>query len=187
MGDSRAVISKRGTAIPLSEDHKPTNEKEIERIVAAGGFVEFGRVNGNLALSRAIGDFEFKQNKFLSPSQQIVSADPEIREYKLTCSKGSDDAQDDEFLVLACDGIWDVMSNQQVVTFIRRALAAGCSLPEICERLMERCLASDTELGGVGCDNMTVVIIAILNGRTREEWARWACQGEQPLEDNVGV
>ena len=51
-----------GTARPLSTDHKPMDVKERERIEAAGGFVEFNRVNGNLALSRALGDFVFKMN-----------------------------------------------------------------------------------------------------------------------------
>ena len=46
---------------------------ESRRIVAAGGFVESGRVNGSLALSRALGDFEFKQNSFLPPEDQIVT------------------------------------------------------------------------------------------------------------------
>ena len=61
-GDSRCVAGLGGTARPLSTDHKPMDVKERERIEAAGGFVEFNRVNGNLALSRALGDFVFKMN-----------------------------------------------------------------------------------------------------------------------------
>lgn len=57
VGDSRAVVSVGGLAEPLSYDHKPANEPEARRIVAAGGWVEFNRVNGNLALSRALGTF----------------------------------------------------------------------------------------------------------------------------------
>jgi protein phosphatase 2C family protein 2/3 len=64
--------------------------------MAAGGFVDFGRVNGNLALSRAIGDFEFKKRADLSPEAQIVTAYPDVITHDLT------DA--DEFLVIACDG-----------------------------------------------------------------------------------
>lgn len=65
-----------------------------------------GRINGSLNLSRAIGDLEFKLAKDCSPEEQAVTAAPDIREIEL---------QDgDEFLVLACDGIWDVMSNQEV-------------------------------------------------------------------------
>lgn len=69
---------------------------EKNRITAAGGFVDFGRVNGNLALSRAIGDFEFKKSAELPPEQQIVTAFPDVEEHELT--------DEDEFLVLACDG-----------------------------------------------------------------------------------
>jgi protein phosphatase 2C family protein 2/3 len=136
-------------------------------------------VNGNLALSRAIGDFEFKQNKLLNQQQQIVTAFPDVLARTLT--------DQDEFIVLACDGIWDCMSNQEVVTFIRRGIAGRLSLGNICERLMERCLAEDSDLGGVGCDNMTVVIVGLLNGRTKAEWYEWVGQGIRPLEGTGGV
>ncbi|KAK3816155.1 MAG: phosphatase 2C-like domain-containing protein [Benniella sp.] len=161
-GDSRAVLGSDGTSIVLSNDHKPVNREESRRIVAAGGFVEYGRVNGSLALSRALGDFEFKMNATLGPDDQIVTANPVIVEHKLT--------DDDEFLVLACDGIWDCMSSQDVVTFVRKAVAEGTRLETICEMTMDNCLASDIGMTGVGCDNMTMVIVAILNGRTLEEW-----------------
>jgi protein phosphatase PTC2/3 len=80
----------------LSFDHKPSNEGEKARIVSAGGFVDYGRVNGNLALSRAIGDFEFKRQGELSPEQQIVTALPDIITHELS--------NEDEFVVMACDG-----------------------------------------------------------------------------------
>lgn len=70
---------------------------EKARITAAGGFVDFGRVNGNLALSRAIGDFEFKKSAELAPEQQIVTAYPDVVVHDLS--------DDDEFLVIACDGM----------------------------------------------------------------------------------
>lgn len=69
---------------------------EKARITAAGGFVDFGRVNGNLALSRAIGDFEFKKSAELAPEQQIVTAYPDVTIHDIT--------DDDEFLIVACDG-----------------------------------------------------------------------------------
>jgi len=59
------MICVKGKQVELSFDHKPTNEGERTRIVEAGGTVEAGRVNGNLALSRALGDFEFKMNSSL--------------------------------------------------------------------------------------------------------------------------
>ncbi|KAJ6944246.1 protein phosphatase 2C 60 [Populus alba x Populus x berolinensis] len=97
-GDSRCVISRKGQAFDMSKDHKPDLVVERERIVNAGGFIVVGRVNGTLNLSRAIGDAELKQNKKLPAEQQIVTANPDIRTVEL--------CDDDEFLVLACDGIW---------------------------------------------------------------------------------
>lgn len=121
--------------------------------------------SGNLALSRALGDFEFKQNRSLPAEQQIVTADPDIIEHKAT--------PDDEFLLIACDGIWDVLKNQEAIDFVRRCIAMRKELPEICELMMDKCLAPDSDWGGVGCDNMTVLIVGLLNGRTKEEWYDW--------------
>ncbi|KAM7199523.1 Protein phosphatase 2C domain containing protein [Naviculisporaceae sp. PSN 640] len=175
-GDSRSVLGVKGRAKPLSFDHKPSNEGEKARITAAGGFVDFGRVNGNLALSRAIGDFEFKKSAELAPEQQIVTAYPDVVVHDL--------ADDDEFLVIACDGIWDCQSSQAVVEFVRRGIAAKQDLDKICENMMDNCLASNSETGGVGCDNMTMIIIGFLRGRTKEEWyeeiARRVANGDGP-------
>ncbi|KIW27248.1 uncharacterized protein PV07_07004 [Cladophialophora immunda] len=161
-GDSRTVLGVKGRAKPLSFDHKPQNEGEKARISAAGGFVDFGRVNGNLALSRAIGDFEFKKSADLSPEQQIVTAFPDVITHEVS--------SDDEFLVIACDGIWDCQSSQAVVEFVRRGVAAKQELHLICENMMDNCLASNSETGGVGCDNMTMIVIGLLNGKSKEEW-----------------
>jgi serine/threonine protein phosphatase PrpC len=62
------------------------------------------RVNGNLNLSRAIGDLKYKSNEHLPAAAQIISAEPDVTETSLS--------PNDYFLVLACDGVWDVMSNQ---------------------------------------------------------------------------
>ncbi|CAF9913302.1 Protein phosphatase 2C 2 [Imshaugia aleurites] len=161
-GDSRSVLGVKGRAKPLSYDHKPQNEGEKARICAAGGFVDFGRVNGNLALSRAIGDFEFKKSAELSPEQQIVTAFPDVIAHTIT--------DDDEFLVIACDGIWDCQSSQAVVEFVRRGIAAKQELSKISENMMDNCLASNSETGGVGCDNMTMIVIALLRGKSKDEW-----------------
>ncbi|KAI4289097.1 MAG: hypothetical protein L6R35_001643 [Caloplaca aegaea] len=161
-GDSRSVLGVKGRAKPLSFDHKPQNEGEKARICAAGGFVDFGRVNGNLALSRAIGDFEFKKSADLSPEQQIVTAFPDVVAHNIS--------DDDEFLVIACDGIWDCQSSQAVVEFVRRGIAEKQTLSKICENMMDNCLSPSSETGGVGCDNMTMVVVALLRGRTKDEW-----------------
>ncbi|CAK7563136.1 MAG: Protein phosphatase 2C 2 [Sporothrix epigloea] len=175
-GDSRAVLGVKGRAKPLSFDHKPQNDGEKARITAAGGFVDFGRVNGNLALSRAIGDFEFKKSAELPPEQQIVTVYPDVTVHDI--------GDNDEFLVIACDGIWDCQSSQAVVEFVRRGIAAKQDLDKICENMMDNCLASNSETGGVGCDNMTMTIVGILRGKTKEEWyneiARRVADGDGP-------
>lgn len=74
-GDSRAVACRNGQLVALSSDHKPNNPEEMERIYNAGGWVEFNRVNGNLALSRALGDFLFKRNQTIPAEQQIVTGE----------------------------------------------------------------------------------------------------------------
>ena len=71
-------------------------------------------------------------------------------------------------------GIWDCLTSQQVVDFIRLKVSEGKELSEISEEICEYCLAPDTSSGtGIGCDNMTLLIIAILNGRTKQEWYDW--------------
>lgn len=74
-GDSRAIAGINGSYEALSFDHKPTNESEMRRITAAGGWVESNRVNGNLALSRALGDFIFKKNETKRSEEQVVTGD----------------------------------------------------------------------------------------------------------------
>ncbi|XP_027356484.1 probable protein phosphatase 2C 60 isoform X2 [Abrus precatorius] len=149
-GDSRCVISRKGQAYNLSRDHKPDLEIEKERIVKAGGFIHAGRVNGSLNLARAIGDMEFKQNKFLSAEKQIVTANPDINTVEL--------CDEDEFVVLACDGIWDCMSSQQLVDFVHELLRSETKLSVVCERVLDRCLAPSTA-NGEGCDNMTMILV----------------------------
>uniref|UniRef100_A0A915DPW0 protein-serine/threonine phosphatase n=1 Tax=Ditylenchus dipsaci TaxID=166011 RepID=A0A915DPW0_9BILA len=123
VGDSRAVASVTGQALPLSYDHKPCNEEESQRIIAAGGWVEFNRVNGNLALSRALGDFGFKRNEHKSAQEQVVTAYPEVLKFDITPQF--------EFLVLACD---------------------------------------DCEMSGLGCDNMTAIIVCLMQNDTQEKY-----------------
>jgi serine/threonine protein phosphatase PrpC len=89
----------------MSTDHKPENSEESERIAKAGGSISYGRVNGNLNLSRSLADFEYKRNTELKPEEQMITANPEIKSVPIT--------EEDEFLVLACDGIWDMLSSQE--------------------------------------------------------------------------
>nr|KAF6430084.1 protein phosphatase, Mg2+/Mn2+ dependent 1G [Molossus molossus] len=157
-GDSRCVVSEAGKALDMSYDHKPEDEVELARIKNAGGKVTMdGRVNGGLNLSRAIGDHFYKRNKNLPPEEQMISALPDIKVLTLT--------DDHEFMVIACDGIWNVMSSQEVIDFIQSKISQRDEngelrlLSSIVEELLDQCLAPDTSGDGTGCDNMTCIII----------------------------
>lgn len=116
LGDSRAVLCRDGKAVQLSLDHKPGRIDEHARIAAAGGFVSWGRTNGRLALSRAFGDVDCKSDLKTGGSKPVVIAEPEIRWERLTAQ--------DEFLLLACDGVFDVFSTQEAIDFARARLVA---------------------------------------------------------------
>ncbi|XP_076011762.1 protein phosphatase 1G isoform X2 [Genypterus blacodes] len=156
-GDSRCVVSERGKAVDMSYDHKPEDEVELARIKNAGGKVTIdGRVNGGLNLSRAIGDHFYKRNKVLPPEEQMISAMPDVKVLTLN--------EDNDFMVIACDGIWNVLSSQEVVDFISERMKPDQSgkirpLSSIVQELLDHCLAPDTSGDGTGCDNMTCIII----------------------------
>ena len=102
VGDSRAIVNKDGKAVALSWDHKPSIPSEKERIEKADHRVEGDRVDGGLAMSRALGDWQYKSGK-LPVKEMAVSSFPDIKQFKIE--------KDTKYLVTACDGIWDVMDN----------------------------------------------------------------------------
>jgi len=83
-GDSRCVMGRNGIAVPLSFDHKPENDVEIERIQAAGSVITDGRVDGHLNLTRALGDLKFKKKEGLTAEQHPITANPDVFTYELT-------------------------------------------------------------------------------------------------------
>lgn len=150
-GDSRCVMSRGGVAVELSMDHKPDLPEELDRIRRAGGTVDDGRVMGNLNLSRSIGDLEYKKNTSIPQKDQMITAYPDVRREAIT--------PQDEFLVLACDGVWDMLTSQQCVDFVRQRIGSK-PINQIVEDILDRCLAP--EIGahaGLGCDNMTAIIV----------------------------
>lgn len=110
VGDSRAVMGDlKGSTIPLSFDHKPNQLKERRRIKEAGGYITFAgvwRVAGILATSRALGDFPLKEPR------KLVTAEPDVLTFSLRDHKA-------HFVILATDGLWDVLSNEEAVAFVR--------------------------------------------------------------------
>ncbi|XP_048371604.1 protein phosphatase 1G [Sphaerodactylus townsendi] len=182
-GDSRCVVSEAGKAVDMSYDHKPEDEVELARIKNAGGKVTMdGRVNGGLNLSRAIGDHFYKRNKNLPPEEQMISALPDIKVLTIN--------DDHDFMVIACDGIWNVMSSQEVVDFVQSKITEKDendklrSLSSIVEELLDRCLAPDTSGDGTGCDNMTCIIISF---KPCPGQALPAEGGKRKLEDNAAA
>ncbi|XP_014245683.1 probable protein phosphatase 2C 52 [Cimex lectularius] len=151
VGDSRAIAVIDGEVVPLSEDQKPTLPEEAKRIGMAGLPILNNRVSGGLAMSRSLGDFRYKSFRHLSALQQPVIAQPEIVKKSLTDSW--------EFVVIACDGIWDVMSNDLVAAFVKDKIKNDINLSEICESLFMKCLAPSAFFPNKGCDNMTAIII----------------------------
>lgn len=111
-GDSRTVLSEKSKAVDLSIDHKPDLPSEKTRVYQAGSVVEEGRVNGCIAISRALGDWEYK-SRSLPPEKMAVSAVPEIKIHQITSQA--------EFLIIACDGIWDCMTSQEAVDYVVKA------------------------------------------------------------------
>ena len=152
-GDSRCVMGRKNETVELSEDHKPSNEIELQRIAHANGFVKDDRINGSLNLSRSLGDFHYKSNKLLDPYEQLVISLPDVRIVKLT--------NDIDFIVLACDGIWENLSSKQVVDFVYTKLKANpqIALSLIIEALFDKIISPDSFTAPLGCDNMSCIIV----------------------------
>jgi protein phosphatase 1G len=113
------------------------------------------RINGNLNLSRAVGDLKYKQNEAIPRAAQIITAEPDLIVQELSA--------EDEFMVIACDGVWDVMSNDAVLAFVRERIKAKMTpLSRIAEELMDNCMAQDPKkTRGLGGDNMTAMVVQI--------------------------
>lgn len=141
-GDCRAVLGKQGRAIELSKDHKPNCTSERLRIEKLGGVIYDGYLNGQLSVARALGDWHIKGSK---GSSCPLSSEPELEDIVLT--------EEDEFLIMGCDGLWDVMSSQCAVTMVRKELMQHND-PERCSKaLVKEALQRNT------CDNLTVVVV----------------------------
>jgi len=155
-GDSRGVICRKGgLAEPLSFDHKPLQRREMTRITNAGGFVnQFGRVNGNLNLSRSIGDLKYKQVPGIPPAEQMITAEPDI--LSTTIGEG------DEFIILGCDGIWDCLTNEECVKYVYDRIDSKRP-HEIGIEMLDEIVSADPRASqGIGGDNMTIMIIDLL-------------------------
>jgi len=161
IGDSRALLGhENGSCIPLSRDHKPDNEEEKIRIINASGKVKYNRVDGDLAVARAIGDFFYKSDTTKAKDQQKVINVPEFRVVETT--------DVGHFIFLACDGVYDVMKNQEIINFICTQLTiqkqkrsdVEIDIGEILIKLLDHCIQKQS------MDNMTCAMIRLVDGGT---------------------
>ncbi|MED6206124.1 hypothetical protein PIB30_023988 [Stylosanthes scabra] len=143
-GDCRAVLSRHGAAIEMSKDHRPYCIKERKRIESLGGFIDDGYLNGQLGVTRALGDWHLEGMKETSGGGPL-SAEPELKLMTLT--------KEDEFLIIASDGIWDVFRSQNAVDFARRRLQEHNDVKQCCKQIVEEAIKRGAT------DNLTVVMV----------------------------
>lgn len=141
-GDCRAVLCRKGVAVDMSQDHKPTYLPERMRVEEVGGFINDGYLNGDLSVTRALGDWDLK---FPMGSSSPLIAEPDVQQVILT--------EDDEFLIIGCDGIWDVMSSQYAVSLVRRGLRRHDDPQQCARELVREAVSLNTS------DNLTVIVI----------------------------
>lgn len=149
VGDSMSVLYTDGKAIELNTEHKVSTPGEEERILKSGLTVHNNRIEGKLNLTRAIGDLQFKNRK-LRPHERAVTAYPEFTTYELN--------ERSEFLITACDGIWDCVEPQKLCEFVSREIKRGKKLSKIIESIEDMVL-SKTNNSPIGTDNMTCLIL----------------------------
>ena len=152
-GDSRGILIRKDKKfLVLTNDHKAKNINETKRIKKAGCKIIEGRVNGQLDLSRGFGDFRFKLRKDLKPEQQAITVCPEIK----MVNKNSKDL----FIILACDGVWDCVSNEKISQFFYDKVKddRDKKLSYIIADLFNRIVA-DSPMKDKGTDNMTCILL----------------------------
>eukprot|EP00040_Diaphanoeca_grandis_P014906 m.75746 g.75746 ORF g.75746 m.75746 type:complete len:363 (+) comp24822_c1_seq1:380-1468(+) len=137
LGDSQAVLCRSGKAVELMKPHKPQNEDEKKRIEDNGGVVVWygaWRVNGILSVARAIGDRKLKQ---------WVIGEPDVNSFDLDGTE--------EFMVLACDGLWDVMDNDAVISYVHAYQEEAKTNEGIAESLVRHCIDDLASSDNISC------------------------------------
>lgn len=168
-GDSRAVLSRAGAVAFSTEDHRPIRPRERERIHDAGGTISRRRLEGSLAVSRALGDFAYKEAPGRPPEQQLVSAEPEVTALARQA--------EDEFMLLASDGVWDAMSGSALAGLVASRLCLGLAPELLCAQLLDTCLC---KVLGAGLE--------VFEGRTKDLGKRsFDGEAKVKLEDGRGL
>lgn len=159
VGDSRAFLCRNGEFISLSHEHKPESPREADRIKKAGATVAQNgpcwRINGyGLNLSRAFGDFGYKMLRDRKPEEQQISVVPDVIIDDL---RGGE-----EFLLLACDGIFELLSPHDVYKVVKERMRTKTPLREICENLLDIACSKNPRLTqGKGTDNETIILMTL--------------------------
>lgn len=149
VGDSRCfIIDKQGHFRFTTVDHVPDTDGESDRIYRAGGTVASSRVDGELAMSRSVGDFLYKNNLNLPPSEQKVIALPDVNIF--TCEEG-------ETVFLCCDGILETCNEQSIESFLSKELKNN-QPAEVLKALLEMCLLYGSK------DNMSTILVQLTDG-----------------------
>jgi len=159
-GDARAVLCRdKNTVVAMSEDHKPQDEKELERIEEADHWIcEWtNRVRGELAVSRSFGYHKYKDNTSKTWDEQAVTACPDVREFT---REGNE-----SYFILACDGIWDCLDNQKAVDRVNEeeAKLGGEPISMAIGNLLQSLLPKVMEGKVLGTDNMTCMVVHFKN------------------------
>lgn len=167
VGDSRAILSRDGKPLVLSRDFKPYHTDEKKRIENAGGTVINKRVNGNNAISRAFGNFKFKSisrsnimERANGNGEDIIAVKPDIRETQIDWLK-------DEFIIIGCDGLFDLITNAEIIDFIRDKLSSNDISEQDVQKAADDLIAhvkKDSVNKIKSCDNLTACIIALTRG-----------------------
>jgi serine/threonine protein phosphatase PrpC len=159
LGDSRAMIVRsNGKWVAMTRDHKPNDEIERQRIINAYGHVSSNRVDGNLALSRAIGDAMYKNNPKLGPEEQKVIAVPDYETHFLYPG---------DVLLVCCDGIFEseAMTYEAVASIAYDSICelsnngAAWDPAVVARNLIEQSLLKDSR------DNHTAMVIHFADGK----------------------
>lgn len=122
-GDSRCVMGRNGETVEMSLDHKPESQVEIDRIEKAGSTIVDGRVDGNLNLTRSLGDMKYKQKENLTPEEQPITANPDVYVFEYT--------EDIDFIIMGCDGIWEKRTNEEMVSYVYEKLKKNVPIKQI--------------------------------------------------------
>jgi len=145
-GDSRCIISQDSNIYALTSDHKPDQPFEKDRIILSGGHVVSGRVEGVLSVARSFGDIDFKNKESCGPG--AITCEPDIKIWNIT--------EKSEFIVLACDGLWSVLSNETVANFVRKRLLRGKTSQKVSEQLVKYAYSKGSK------DNISAVVISFM-------------------------